>query len=272
MKNAVPRSKGAIERISPESTWLNPSIRTLEQLKSWILIKLGYPTLTVELTDEQLDVAIHDAISLYSKYAYTPEKYLVLNMKYYEPGKGFDLGEFNVMSVKAISLPRDNIMGQYGDMFFGPYAFFGQGTGFPFFQQGAGNYVGAWTTYHNVVEFFNLSKEMMGNNPDFQYDKFTKRLVLMPEPRGSSMGQCMLATCACEPPMEEYFSNEYCRRLILAEAKIALGIIRSKFQNVSLPGGGSIDTSIGDKGEQEKQAALEDLQKSESKGQFCVIN
>ena len=67
--------------------------------------------MTVELTDEQLDVCIHDGISLYSKYAYTPERYLILNLKYYEPGKGIDLHEFKVMSVKQISLPRDNIMG-----------------------------------------------------------------------------------------------------------------------------------------------------------------
>lgn len=83
--------------------------------------------MTVELTDEQLDVCIHDGISLYSKYAYTPERYLTVNLKYYKPGQGVDLSEFNIMSVKSMSVPRDNIMGQYGDMFFGPYSFFGQG-------------------------------------------------------------------------------------------------------------------------------------------------
>lgn len=272
MKNAVKRPKDELEHIKPDSTWLNAGIKTLEQLKSWILIKCGAPLQTIELTDEQLDVCIHDGISLYSKYAYTPERYLVLNLKYYEPGRGIDLSEFKVMSVKQISLPRDNIMGQYGDMFFGPYSFFGQGTGFPFFQHGMGNYVGAWTTYHAISEFFNLSKEMMGNNPDFFYDKITQRLTLMPEPRSSALGNCILATCNCEPPMEEYFGNEYCRRLILAEAKILLGTIRKKFSGINLVGGGQIDTSIGDEGREEKQAALEDLQKSESKGQFYCLS
>jgi DNA polymerase-3 subunit gamma/tau len=32
-----------------------------------------------------------------------------------------------------------------------------------------------------------------------------------------------------EPPIEEYYGNEYCRRLILAECKILLGTIRKKF-------------------------------------------
>jgi hypothetical protein len=157
-------------------------------------------------------------------------------------------------------------------MFFGPYAFFGQGTGFPFFQNGMGNYVGAWTTYHAISEFFNLSKEMMGNNPDFFYDKITQRLKLMPEPRSGMFGNCILATCNCEPPMEEYFGNEYCRRLILAEAKILLGTVRKKFSGINLVGGGQIDTSIGDEGREEKQAALEDLIKSESRGQFYCLS
>lgn len=272
MKNAVKRStKEQLEHIDPNSTWLNPGIKSLDQLKSWILVKLGSPLLTVELTDEQLDVCIHDGISIYSKYHQDPEKYLTLNLKYYEPGKGIDLSDFKVMSVKELALPRDNVMGMYGDMFFGPYAFFGQGTGFPFFNAGAGNYVGAWTTYQCMTEFFQLTKEMCGNNPDFVYDKYTKRLRLMPEPHQGG-NQCILITCNVEPPIEEYYGNEYCRRLILAECKILLGTIRKKFQGVNLTGGGQIDTSIGDEGREEKQQAMEDLIKTESKGWFAVFN
>lgn len=270
MKNAIPSTKDQLSKISPDSTWLRPGIKTLQQLKDWILIKLGAPTMTVELTDEQLNVAIHDGISVYSKYAYTPEKYLTINLKYYVPGRGIDLSEFRIMSVKNIAVPRDNVMGQYGDMFFGPYSFFGQGQGFPFFNQGMGNYVGAWTTFQCMNEFFQLSKQMTGNNPDFTYDKETGLFRLLPEPQ-SRGDQYILLTCNCEPPIEEYFGNEYCRRLILAEAKILLGTIRKKFQNISLVGGGSIDTSIGDEGRDEKQAAMDELIKSESRGQFCVI-
>lgn len=99
-----------------------------------------------------------------------------------------------------------------------------------------GNYVGAWTTYQCMTEFFNLSKEMTGNNPDFIYDKETRHLRLMPEPRFRG-DQFVLLTCNCEPPMSEYYGSEYCRRLILAEAKILLGTIRKKFSGVNLVGG-----------------------------------
>lgn len=273
MRNAVKRRHQETDEIhiNPESTWLNPGIRTLKQLKDWMLVKMGYPLVQVELTDEQLNLCIADAISLYSKYAYTPEKYLVVNLNFYEKDVGIDLSEFNIMSVKDIALQRDNIFGMQNDMFFGMYAFMGQGAGGPMFGMGEGNYVGSWVTYHNLHEFFDLSKRMTGNNPDFQYDKVTKRLVLFPQPIGAYKDQKILLTCNVEPPIEEYYGNEYVRRLCLAEAKILLGTVRKKFSNIQLVGGGSIDTSIGDEGQNEKQAALEDLIRSESKGQFCVI-
>lgn len=94
----------------------------------------------------------------------------------------------------------------------------------------------------------------------------------MPAPNPAVSNQCILATCNCEPPMEEYFGNEFARRLILAEAKILLGTVRKKFTGVNLVGGGQIDTSIGDEGREEKQAALEDLIKSESRGQSFFLS
>ena len=179
MKNAIPRPKDLLEKIEPEkATWDLNSIDTIDKLKSWILIKLGQPLQTVELSPEQLDVAIYDGISLYSKYAYRPEKYLVVNLDYYEPGKGIDLSEFKIMSVKSVALPRDNVMGLYGDTFFSPYAFFGQGSNFPFLNganggTSGGNWVGSWVSFHNIVEFLNMSREMCGNNPDYVFDKNT---------------------------------------------------------------------------------------------------
>ena len=100
MKNVIKRNDLKTDDLSVESksTWLNPGIKTEKQLKDWILTKLGYPLLTVELTDSQINSCIADGISLYSKYAYTPEKYLIVNLKYYEPGIGIDLHEYNIIA------------------------------------------------------------------------------------------------------------------------------------------------------------------------------
>ena len=275
MKNALKRNDIKTDdlNVNPDSTWLNPGIQCIQQLKDWVLTKLGYPLITVELTDSQLNSCIADAISVYSKYAYTPEKYLIVNTKFYVPGKGINLIDYNIMSIKDISFQRDNLFGLTGsDMFFGPYAFFGQGVGSPAFGLGSQSYVGTWTTYHNIHEWFDVTKRMMGSNPDWQYDRRTKILRLMPEPNNAGkQDRFILLTCNQEPPIEDYYGNEYVRRLVLAEAKILLGTIRKKFQNINLIAGGSIDTSIGDEGKEEKQAAMEDLQRAESKSQCWFI-
>ena len=39
-------------RTDPKNTWLNPTICSLKELKDWVLLKLGAPLITVELTDE----------------------------------------------------------------------------------------------------------------------------------------------------------------------------------------------------------------------------
>jgi hypothetical protein len=87
------------------------------------------------------------------------------------------------MSVKDISTARDNIFGNSPDMFFGMYAYMGQGQGSPMYGMGNANPVGMWTLYHNAHEFYDLSRKMTGSNPDWSYDRRTKILKLMPRPR-----------------------------------------------------------------------------------------
>jgi len=103
MKNAVKRPKDELSDLSPNSTWLNPSVTTLEQLKDWIILNLGGGLQTVELLGKHLNVIIGDSIQFYSKYEYHPESYAVVNLKYYKPGVGIDLSELKIASIKQIS-------------------------------------------------------------------------------------------------------------------------------------------------------------------------
>ena len=120
MRNAVKRRDTSTQDlddrgyVNPDSTFLNPGIHTLKELKDWVLIKLGYPTLTVELTTEQLDSCVADAIAVYSKYCYTEERYLQVNLRNYKPNVGLDLRKYNIVSVKDIALQRDNMFGMMG--------------------------------------------------------------------------------------------------------------------------------------------------------------
>ena len=72
--------------------------------------------------------------------------------------------------------------------------------------------------------------------------------------------------------MSEYYSNDTCMRLALAEAKILLGTIRKKFQGVQLLGGGTIDTEIYNEGKEERDKLIEDMMNVESKGQSFFLS
>ncbi len=258
--------------IKAESSWLNPAVKSLQDLKDWILVSLGYPTVTVELDDSQLNYCIQNALEKYTKYAYFPERELIVNLEKYVPGQGLDLKDFNIASITEIAYQKDHMLGMNNDIFWGyPNFIMGNGGGYPFLN-GQGNFVGAWTTWHNLNEFFELTRRMTGSNPQFRYDKTTKKLYLMPEPRkNDKMHRFALLTCEVEPPFEELYGNEYVKRLTLAYAKILLGTIRKKFANTQLIGGGTIDTTIGDEGREELNQLMENIRQEESRSNWCWV-
>lgn len=261
-------------KIKANSSFVDPAVKSLKQLKEWILISLGYPLITVELTDEQLNFCIANAIEFYTKYAYFQPKYLTIDFskRPYEHNKGINLKELNIASIKEISVPGDNMFASGGDLFWSPYSFMGQGQGaFPFNNRGNLPSMGGWVTWHAVNEYMDLVKRCTGSNPDFQYDKDTGYLKLMPEPPNRDHNNWVLITAQCIPPYEILYGNEYIRRICLANAKILLGTIRKKFSSVQLIGGGNLDTSIGDEGKEELDKIKEEIIMAESKGQCCYI-
>ena len=139
------------------------------------------------------------------------------------------------------------------------------------FNMGNANPVGMWTLYHNAHEFYDLSKRMTGSNPDFYYDKVTQHLKLMPEPK-SKKDNYILLTVNAELPLEEYYGNDVVLHLALAETKMLVGTIRKKFQGTTLLGGGTLDVEIYNEGKEEKDKIVENLIRSESKGQCFYVS
>lgn len=259
-------------KIKAEASYVDPAVRSLKQLKEWILISLGYPLVTVELTEEQLNFCIASGTELYTKYAYFEPKYLTVDLGRYEHGRGINLKCLNIASVKEIGMPRDNMFSQGGDIFWSPYAFTGQGQGvMPFGNNSNLPSMGNWVTWHAVNEYMDLVNRCTGSNPDFRYDRATGYLRLMPEPGQNRANNWMLITAQMIPEYEELYGNEYVRRICIAKAKILLGTIRKKFANVQLLGGGQLDTTIGDEGKEELDKILEEIITAESKAQCCFI-
>ena len=265
--------------VKAENTYMHPAIDSKKELIDWVLTMLGYPLVTVELTDSQLDVCIANALQLYTKYAYFPTQYLVVNLADYKPNEGICLKKWNVASVRQISVGYQG-NGLYGldagDVFFGMGAFmrtqFAQSG---FLGSGMGNHwSGNWITYQNFQEYAHMVNRMCGSNPDWIYHKATFMLQLIPEPVISTSSKKFMSaalTVECEPPLCELYGNEYVKRLVLAYAKILLGTVRSKFTGVQLVGGGQLNTAIGDQGQQELQHLIETIKKDESRGNMFFI-
>lgn len=265
-------------KIKAESTFIDPAVKTKKELVDYILVSLGYPLLTVELEEQQLNLCIQFALETYTKYAYMgPDKYLFEDLNRYEHGKGLNLKKYNIIAIKEISTIRDNAlnMGMGGDLFFSPYTFLQSNNIYPMNTRvGNAPSVGSWVTWQSVIEFMDLTHKMCGSMPDFQYDKSSKYLTLMPEPRKfkNNVPQPILLTCQVLPPLSELYGNEYVKRIALAKAKILLGTIRKKFAGTQLIGGSQIDTTIGDEGKEELDRIMENIRLDEAKCQsFYVV-
>ena len=260
------------------------------ELIDWALVHLGYPLLTVELTEKQYDVAIADALTLYTKYASFPVKYLAVTMAEYnkeyndenspwyhdENMKGVSLAKWNVTHVRQMSTARDRQLAiGNDDIIFGWPAFMnGQFGGLPYFgstNSYGQNFSGSFVTYHNFREFTELARRLTGSNPDWNYDKTTKMLTIIPEPLPTDKTVALLEV-ECEPPIVELYQEEYFRRIFLAYCKIMLGTIRSKFGSVQLIGGGQINTDIGNEGREELNAIKESIMRDTSIGQSFYIS
>lgn len=265
-------------KADPDSTFLRPKTNTVESIKQWVSINLGGGLQTVELTDEQFNVAIQNALEKYTKYATFETEELIVDLNDYVPGKGLDLSKYNISVIKDISFRRDSLLGgfypgcadtlwSYGGMMTGYAA---QGM-MPFFNHGM-NSNANWVSLHGLHENIELINRMTGSMPQYRYRQSDKMLVITPEPHpGKGKQNKILITCEIEPPIDELLGNEYVKRLILAYSKIILGNVRKKFQNVQLLGGGQIDTSIGDEGREELEKLIEEIRQDESFGNLFVV-
>lgn len=74
---------GTPSNISSTYKWDGPRLKTLQNLKDYILRRLGSEAVNIELTDDNLNDAIYDTLDLYFQYAYSGvvERYIPIQIE-----------------------------------------------------------------------------------------------------------------------------------------------------------------------------------------------
>ncbi|HPM74224.1 MAG TPA: hypothetical protein PLA71_00715 [Saccharofermentans sp.] len=243
------------------STYLDFGVKTRDNLKRWILHMLGAPLIRVELTEDQVDFCIDNAIELFSKYADMGSDHYAIDLEEYVEGVGVQLPS-NVVAVHALE-ENDVSMGKgINTLFSVPNQLFNSGTtaipGSSMFRQ-----AGGWVTWDLSMQYIELLKKMTGGGFQFEYNPRTKYLKLTPDPKKAGHYGHIIVSCHILRPEEQMNGEFWVKRYALAECKILLGTIRSKFQGTQLLGGGSINAEIGSEGKEERDKLEEELRATE---------
>jgi hypothetical protein len=233
------------------------NIKDRDQFKDWIYRKLGYPLVSVELTEEQLDDAINDALAEFCEYAYQIRRYYAFELTLYKsdgftmPAEvvGVDHVTSNLVGPNAVGAGKiDNYMNDL---------IANGAVGFPLLGRPAGS---GWFNYELAMGYLDLSQQLLGGDYQSSYDVRTRKLVLDPNPIqvGQTSGW-IVAYCQCLRPDDKQFGDIWVKKMALALAKITLGEVRSKFTGVNFPGGGTLSLELKADGIKERDEAREDL-------------
>lgn len=243
------------------SDYLNFSIRNRDDLIGWIERALGAPLVEVEITEDQINDRINDALEEYTRYVQQERQYISFDLEAYDECDGFTLNS-NVASVFAIegsSLSEgsttmtgaENILFSLPNQLFSSPGTFGSHSGIA----NSGNFI----TLEAAYQFLDLTKRMTASQFSFEYNQRDKKLTLYPNPSIYNLKGYVALGVNIIRPEEQQIGESWVKRYALALSKIQVGTIRAKFASVQLLGGGTVDTSIREEGFKERDDLLEDL-------------
>lgn len=234
------------------------NVRNKDEFMDYILRKLGWPLISVELTDEQLSDAINDAVIEFAEYAFSERKFLAIDMNQYISGVGIQCPK----GVMGISNITSNLVGPNGlgsgniDSYMNDLIANGA-IGFPLLGRANGT---GWFNYELAMGYLDFSQKMLGGDYDYNYNFRTRYLTLYPDPIKTKQKRgWLVATCSCLNPDNLQYGDSWIKRMALAMAKITLGRIYTKFKGINFPAGGSLSEDIGSEGSSEVEALRTEL-------------
>lgn len=236
------------------SNYLNFSVQTIDDMKDWIMMQMGWPLYQVEITDSQLTMCINDSIEEYTKYVQQEIEYLALDVEEYNTS-GFTLPD-NVQGIFALeeSTIYGDTMGGINTLFSVQNTMWNAGM-FPIPGQGGGG----WVDFELAMSYIDLLHRMTASKFYFEYNEREQLLTLLPNPTTNNMKGWITIGCRTIRPDAQQAGESWVKRYALACAKVLIGNHRSKYSGTQLLGGGMVNPEVKQEGLQEKQILLEEL-------------
>ncbi len=197
---------------------------TLDGVRQYVRTKLGEPSMDVELADTQLDLCVEDALRLYNQFHSMPEVQTT-GVAEVSDEVVIDAPSKEIKGVLWVDYIRpENLQQVINDLNFILYRMV-----YPYRK------FGVW---HEMRSFFEMHRKTRGSEPDWVYDRQTRKLLV-----NAWSGPISLAIIwgkeVTLADIDERKSEH--RQMFLdgvtANAMILLARIRGKFGGIPAPGG-----------------------------------
>jgi len=260
------------------STNLNPKIIAYSDLVTRVKQLLGWPTINIDMCDENIVSFIDQAMEKYTKFTGYTEEYLVFNTSIYKRGVGIRLDtvfsctpETRTTTTQGMSGIYDYDLRDYRKVI-DVWSFEqGEGTGIntlftleqamaqqTYFSYMLGNVGFDLVTWDILKGWLETRSKVLAQTPYYRFDPRTQIFRILPEPyENQSYYGCI--GCYVERPIKDLISEPWIIDYTLALTKITLGHIRGKFGGMIIFGGGQLNANdvltqgLKEKDELEKQ-------------------
>lgn len=222
---------------------------TEQEIKDYVLRRLGAGVIDVELTEDQMDDAMDDAKRWFS-FRLGQRKFVQIPMT---TATNVYILDPDVVEVLEVYLPMAHFPAVDTDDFSYTYSLlFGQ-------WRSPGASPMPYSDLVQRLQYLNVSKKIFSADREWTYDRDTHELLIMPRP--SIVGNMIVKIWSGDIDTR-YMGPEdsdLMIRAVMAEAKTRLGWIRSKWDNIPMVGG---DKGMnGEKLIEEAKAEWEQLEK-----------
>jgi len=248
-------------------------ITSLGLMEQYVLRKLGSPVIQVELSVDQVQQAIEDAVQVFQDIHTGEGNYQdVLAFNVTSGTSAYDVSELDLAGVLDLDLsfadPNGiNVLFSPTHMLlFEDWVIRGGYPGGPggSYNENSGLVL---TNYEIAVEYLNDIKDMFGLKYNATFSDSRQELLIVPTPRTTGTGLIIVYR---KNKAINLYNNRLVKRLAVAEAKIQWGSNLDKY-TMTLPSGATINGArILSDGKEEKEKIMEDII-AESEGPMFFI-